>query len=497
MSLVLVPLGRLATGRRLTARPGGVAIADDDQLLPAGAFDLEPGPATSGAVGGVTPLRDDALEAEAGGLGEEFRSAAAVMVAVFDRAASAGEQRRQGGLALLLRHAPQIVPVEMEEVEDEIDEAAGLAVRQRPLQSGKAGAAARLDRGDLAVEDGVARRPPGQRLGDLGKALRPIEPIAGLQRRAPVCEPGEDAIAVELDLVQPVVALRRRGCGTRELHRDLGRWARAPRPRQRRDVDLGLWWRHLAVLAVPDAIGGAGDRRDVAPAGDAGRRRLGHRGAAARPCFGIALLDEEPVLTLLRRRLAAHPHEGPSAVQLLALEGEFHRAAAVRCRGVALLGAPGAAVPQHDGAAAVLTLRDDAFEAAVFERVILDMHRQALLAGIEARPFRDRPALEHAVELEAKIVMQAPRRMLLDDEAQGRGGRLRRARAGCRTARLPALRRTRWFRGSLEVALAPILLETHGLSCRVGRAAIVRSTEATSGNGTLPSRFRFWSSSDV
>ena len=69
------------------------------------------------------------------------------------------------------------------------------------------------------------------------------------------------------------------------------------------------------------------------------------------------------------------------------------------------------------GAAAILALRDGALEAVVLDRVVLDMHGQPLLAGDKARAAGDRPALHHAVKLEAEVVMQAPRRVLLDDEA--------------------------------------------------------------------------------
>ena len=78
---------------------------------------------------------------------------------------------------------------------------------------------------------------------------------------------------------------------------------------------------------------------------------------------------------------------------------------------------PGAAVPQHDGAAAILALRDVPFEAAVFERVVLDVDGETLFRRIEARPPRHRPALQNAVELEPEIVVQPRRGVLLNDEA--------------------------------------------------------------------------------
>jgi hypothetical protein len=76
--------------------------------------------------------------------------------------------------------------------------------------------------------------------------------------------------------------------------------------------------------------------------------------------------------------------------------------------------------------------------------VILDVHRQAALFGIEGRPFGDRPRCENAARFEPEIVVQPARAVLLDDEAQ--------------FARLLA-RRTLGLGGIGEVPLADVLGE--------------------------------------
>ena len=63
---------------------------------------------------------------------------------------------------------------------------------------------------------------------------------------------------------------------------------------------------------------------------------------------------------------------------------------------------------------------DDAFEAAVLERMVLDLHREPLVRRIEARPLGHRPALQHAVELQPEVVVQMAGGVLLDDERQAR-----------------------------------------------------------------------------
>src|SRR5205814_3544308 len=116
----------------------------------------------------------------------------------------------------------------------------------------------------------------------------------------------------------------------------------------------------------------------------------------------------EPALCLIPRRPAANLHEAPPAVQLLALEREresafLHAGARVVDR------LPGPVVPHDDAAPAVLAFRNHAFEVRVLDGMVLGLHREALLARIEARALRHRPALERPVELETEVVMQTRR----------------------------------------------------------------------------------------
>src|SRR4029077_6910990 len=105
----------------------------------------------------------------------------------------------------------------------------------------------------------------------------------------------------------------------------------------------------------------------------------------------------------------------PAAAQLFALERKVEMAFAITLVRIAVRN-PMAAVPDHDGAAAVLSLRNGPFESVVFDGVILGVHGKALLSGNETWALGHGPALHHAVELEPEIIMQASCRMLLDDE---------------------------------------------------------------------------------
>src|SRR5207247_10873633 len=111
------------------------------------------------------------------------------------------------------------------------------------------------------------------------------------------------------------------------------------------------------------------------------------------------------------------------------------------------VGAPCSAVPQRDWSRAVLFFRDHTLEAAVIERVVLDVHGQPLVGRIEAGSLRHRPALERPIELETEIVMQAAGCVLLHDETQPRAS----------PRRYAALR----LRSLAEIAFAMVALETH------------------------------------
>src|SRR5580693_3540216 len=106
----------------------------------------------------------------------------------------------------------------------------------------------------------------------------------------------------------------------------------------------------------------------------------------------------------------------PAPFQLLPMKLEFEMAlgeALVRIEDRR----PCAPIPDEHRAAAVFALRDRAFERTIVERMVLDLDREPLLAGDEARAAGHRPALQDAVQFEPEIVMEPPRIVLLHDEA--------------------------------------------------------------------------------
>ena len=145
----------------------------------------------------------------------------------------------------------------------------------------------------------------------------------------------------------------------------------------------------------------------------------------------VALLDQEPALAL-KIVATLEPHQRPSTLQLLTVEAEFDLALAIARLDIGHRH-PGAVVPHHHRAAAVLTLGDVALEVGVIERMVLDVDGEAPHLGIEARPLGDRPALEDPADLEPEVVVERAGAVFLDHEPIAAGdhpARLGLGRAG-------------------------------------------------------------------
>src|SRR5689334_7886462 len=115
------------------------------------------------------------------------------------------------------------------------------------------------------------------------------------------------------------------------------------------------------------------------------------------------LLDKKPVVALLSWP-TVHTHQVPAAAEFFAIEGERQMALGQPFVWV-IFRLPMTTVPDHDRAAAIFTVRNRSLEFVVSDRMILDLHRQALFARHKTGAARDCPAFHHAIELEAKIVV--------------------------------------------------------------------------------------------
>src|SRR5205085_24027 len=79
---------------------------------------------------------------------------------------------------------------------------------------------------------------------------------------------------------------------------------------------------------------------------------------------------------------------------------------------------PRAPIPDVDVARAVFARRNVAFEVGVVDRMILDLDGEPPIAHALAGTLGNRPAFEHAVQLETKVEVQPSRFVSLDHELQ-------------------------------------------------------------------------------
>src|SRR5215470_309830 len=387
-------------------------VAADDEFLTELALDLQPVARALRGIRAVALFRDDTLEALLAGSGQKVRAVLEHVVAEVDDAARR-HQESQALLARLERQPPQVTAVEPERVEE--DGADGhlapgaLDVRRARethalLEPLEARAPALVEGDDLAVEDEALEWERVQRRRHLRIARGEELPAPSAQLDLVARARSENPHAVVLDLEQPR-RIRRRLVDERRQHHEIA---------ARRDLAA-----RRPQLGQPAAYG-RDPARAVAQLLDRQAREHGLGIAFRRLHVAdvfVGLLEQEPVAIL-----AAHPRERPPALQLEAEQLELELAARDLLAGglrLQQLESPG--VPDDRRTGSVAAFGNDAFEVGVLDRVVLDVHGQALFVGAHRRPLGHGPALEHAVDLEAQIVVEPARRVLVDDEPVAAG----------------------------------------------------------------------------
>src|SRR6266849_7113638 len=147
------------------------------------------------------------------------------------------------------------------------------------------------------------------------------------------------------------------------------------------------------------------------------------------PVRVVVFLDQQPFIPLAPRTPSAHLDEREISVQLLAFQpklqvafGQHRGSFGVRTGNVLSVHRdrrkrlPRAHVPNHHCAGAVVVLGNDAFKIEIRNRMILNLHGETFVTGIERRALGNGPRFEHSVHFQPKVVMQSRGVMLLHDE---------------------------------------------------------------------------------
>src|SRR3954469_9465943 len=161
---------------------------------------------------GSLSLRDDPFEAKLAGV-REHRGPIALDVLIEPQSgARLGQERRQRGLADDERLTPQILAVEIEQIEG-IKK--GHSVMLATAEHLEAGEAVRPDHDNFAVDQTGARPQPPHRRHHGRVPIGPIMAVAGEQPNVLGLTASHQPKAVVLDFMHPPVAARRPGRGRR------------------------------------------------------------------------------------------------------------------------------------------------------------------------------------------------------------------------------------------------------------------------------------------
>src|SRR5262249_7958440 len=157
----------------------------------------------AGTVEGVLALRNNAFEAKLAGMGEDGRAVALDMLVEPDAGAGLGHDRCERGLADLKRIAPQIVAVQLDQIEGVQERAVIMTAVAHEIERGNTVVIA----GDsFAIDDARARAWACQRLNDQREAMGEVIAGAAVEPHSRTVLAGNDAEAIVLDFVNPLAA---------------------------------------------------------------------------------------------------------------------------------------------------------------------------------------------------------------------------------------------------------------------------------------------------
>ena len=112
-------------------------------------------------------------------------------------------------------------------------------------------------------------------------------------------------------------------------------------------------------------------------------------------------------------------NEYPRTAKLLAMQNKLQFAVFEVCRDIIrIFRSVNALVPNHDRPRPILAFRNIALKIRVFQRMVLNRHREPFDSRIERGSFGHRPGLQYAANLKPEIVMKISPLMLLDHKEQ-------------------------------------------------------------------------------
>ena len=188
----------------------GEGIAADHELLLMEALALEPVGTAGGSIGAVGALRNDALGVELAGLVEHGDAGGREVLGELEVVGVGGLKEVGKELfAVKQRKVARVAAFEVEEIEAKVGKGVAGAFLEGGLQVGEVGGAVRGEDHDLAIEGGGLDGEFGDGGGNGADALGPVQSAASQHLDGFAVLAGLHAVAVELQLVDPLRAFGR------------------------------------------------------------------------------------------------------------------------------------------------------------------------------------------------------------------------------------------------------------------------------------------------
>ena len=320
------------------------------------------------------------------------------------------------------RHSAQVVAVAKRQVKQVIDYGSlpyqrwrgtdNVHARLQPLEIA---ASMLVQHYDFTIQHSLAGPKPARQLTEFGIRIRNHASGARSQFKLAVLDPSERPDSVPLNLKEPI--------GIRKgLFRDCGKH----RLKDSRHLSLPRTFERVRT-----GFGGSKGRQfflDFLERAPAEGRAIVLIDIPVCIDRSILVFDQQPrslvFAALAGRSAGSDLDQHEATAQLFAVQRELQLATLQLLRNrQATFPFERAAVPHHHRTSAVLSLGYHPFKPAVIKRMVLSLHGEALIRGIERRTFRHGPRLQRAVNLEAEIVVQPGGVMLLNHEAIPAGRR--------------------------------------------------------------------------
>ena len=343
-----------------------------------------------------------------------------------DRRLGALQQRLQSLFSFDIGKGGEVLARQFDQVEGMKGQSVALPLRSLPalehlLKRREIRIAVGVDSHDFSVDEAGRQVQRSNRFNQRTELVGPILPVARIDCHVFAFRGDKRAIAVEFYLVHPAIARRHvideRGelglavFGTRSAACGTGPGFRRTRARrffhlhEKRPLVLS----RRAMFAILDG-GDLGHR-------SAGRyaRQLSLDQRVAIACVFVLQFAQQPVLAFLTG-LRLQSDKQPFPHHTLALEHEMEMAILQIAGALALDRRPCAPVPQHDRAAAIFLLGNDAFEFGIGQGMVFGAHRKAFDIGIGRGALGHRPAFQHPVHFQPEVPVKPGGVVLLDYE---------------------------------------------------------------------------------